>query len=98
MNKIKFYSSKEWRKCRLSVLIRDNYLCQICLSNGKLVPSNTVHHIKELLDFPELALDMDNLQSVCHHCHNSIRADREGLDTVRDGKRVITLTNKRYKF
>lgn len=29
-----------------------------------------VHHIKHLEDYPELALDDDNLEAVCLHCHN----------------------------
>ncbi len=65
-----FYKSKEWLRCREIVLIRDGYLCQPCLRNGKLTPANTVHHIKHYEDYPELALDEDNLESICPSCHN----------------------------
>lgn len=65
-----FYKSKEWRKCREKILIRDHYLCQQCLRNGKLTTANTVHHIKPREDYPELALDEDNLESICPPCHN----------------------------
>lgn len=29
-----------------------------------------MHHIKELKEYPNLALDDDNLVSVCTQCHN----------------------------
>lgn len=82
--KRKFYDSKEWRNLRKKVLERDNYECQECKRNGyvsidtyeysesakrkkiKLV----VDHIKELEHYPELALDIDNLETLCVTCHN----------------------------
>lgn len=67
----RFYDSAAWRKCRDYVLKRDNYLCRICLRNGmKLKPADTVHHIKHFDEAPELALDPDNLESICASCHN----------------------------
>lgn len=65
-----FYKSAAWQKCRAFVLIRDNYLCQPCLLRKKLTPANTVHHIKPLEEAPDLALDPDNLESICPACHN----------------------------
>lgn len=65
-----FYKSKEWRKCRIAVLIRDHHLCQPCLRKGRVTTANTVHHIKPLESHPELALDEDNLESICPTCHN----------------------------
>jgi len=65
-----FYKSKAWEKCRQYVLVRDNYLCQYCLEKGKLTPADMVHHIEELKDNPEKALDPDNLISLCNTCHN----------------------------
>lgn len=65
-----FYKSKAWEKCRQYVLARDNHLCQYCLKKGKLTPADMVHHIEELKDNPNKALDADNLISLCHPCHN----------------------------
>lgn len=64
-----FYRSKEWRKAREMALKRDNYLCQSCLSNKKIQRAEVVHHIKELVDYPELATTLDNLISWCNSCH-----------------------------
>ncbi|HEQ3553578.1 HNH endonuclease [Bacillus subtilis] len=65
-----FYKSKAWHKCRQAVLRRDNYLCQDCLSNKRITQAETVHHIEELRDHPEKALDASNLVSLCFSCHN----------------------------
>ena len=65
-----FYLSSAWRRCRKEILIRDNYLCQYCLQNKKIIPADTVHHIKLLEDYPELALEPANLISLCSLCHN----------------------------
>ncbi|PAF31871.1 HNH endonuclease [Paenibacillus sp. 7516] len=82
--KRKFYDSGEWKQLRAKVKQRDNYECQPCKRNG-LVSIDTneysesarrkkiqlvVHHIKELEDHPDLALDIDNLETVCVDCHN----------------------------
>lgn len=65
-----FYDRSAWRKLRLKALERDNYECQECKRQGKVGPAQNVHHIKEVKDFPELALVLDNLESVCIKCHN----------------------------
>lgn len=66
-----FYNSRAWRKFRLKILQRDHYECQHCKAKGvrKIVRATHVHHIKELRDRPDLALEPDNLISLCHMCH-----------------------------
>lgn len=82
--KRKFYDSKEWKRLREKVKRRDNYECQECKRNGYVsIDTNeysesarrkkialVVDHIKELEEYPELALDMDNLETLCVDCHN----------------------------
>ncbi len=68
---IKFYKSKAWKRLRLIALRRDKGKCQECLRNeNRLVEANTVHHDKEVRDYPLLALTLSNLESVCKTCHN----------------------------
>ncbi|KON88916.1 alpha/beta hydrolase [Sporosarcina globispora] len=76
--KRKFYDSGEWKH------MRDNYECKECKRQGRVsIDTNeysesvkrkkiqlVVHHIKELEHHPELALDEDNLETVCVDCHN----------------------------
>lgn len=88
--KRKFYDSKEWKQIREEVKRRDNYECQECKRNGSVtVDLNeysesakrkkialVVDHIKELEDHPELALELDNLETLCvmHHNYKHDRA------------------------
>jgi len=82
--KRKFYDSGEWKQLREEVKKRDNFECQECKRNG-LVKIDTneyserakrkkiqlvVHHIKELETHPDLALDIENLETACVDCHN----------------------------
>lgn len=58
---------------------RDHFECQKCRKKGKIkvLKANSekrnqrayVHHIKYLRDNPELALDDDNLITLCFSCH-----------------------------
>ncbi|EGQ0314122.1 HNH endonuclease [Staphylococcus pseudintermedius] len=72
-----FYKSKAWNNVRQRVLARDNYECQECKKNGIVTTNNPekhktldVDHIKELEFYPDLALEMDNLITLCIKCHN----------------------------
>ena len=53
--------------------------CEWCRAVGKLSKAETVHHIKEVKSFPELALSMTykdkdgehkQLVALCHSCHD----------------------------
>lgn len=67
-----FYNSKEWKKKRIDILIRDRNECQDCIvrirkaveegirltpEDRKVRRATEVHHIQELKEHPELALD-----------------------------------------
>ncbi|SHF20494.1 HNH endonuclease [Seinonella peptonophila] len=71
-----FYRRKAWQQCRIQVLQRDHYLCQVCIIKGIYTPADVVHHIEHLKDRPDKALDMSNLQSVCHTCHNRLHPEK----------------------
>ena len=68
-----FYQSRVWRNARRLALQRDNFLCQECLRNKRITPATEVHHKKELEDYPELALDLENLESLCWDCHEQTK-------------------------
>ncbi|MEK4873138.1 HNH endonuclease [Niallia sp. FSL W8-1348] len=72
----RFYKSAAWSKARKLALERDNYLCVHHLKRKQIVPADMVHHIKELRDYPELALTLDNLVSLCNACHEAEHPDR----------------------
>lgn len=63
-----FYKSKQWQDVRQYVLLRDFNLCVRCGNAAE-----EVHHIirltpKNIRD-PLVALNPDNLESLCHDCH-----------------------------
>ena len=76
-----FYSSKAWRDCRHQVLRRDLYTCAYCYGRAQ-----QVHHKIELtpsnISDPMVALNPDNLISLCHDCHTKIT---QGYGDVADG-------------
>jgi len=55
-----------WRR---DVLLRDEYICQICHDkNGRLI----AHHIASWADFPDKRYDINNGMTVCTDCHTFI--------------------------
>lgn len=74
-----FYHSREWQTIRDAVWSRDQGLCQDCLTKGIVRPGIDVHHIIELtmdnVHDPSIALNTDNLVTLCKDCHNE-RHDR----------------------
>lgn len=75
-----FYLSAKWKKKRKAILARDDYKCQICKRYGRTTAAQTVHHIKHLDEYPELALDSSNLISVCNKCHNKLHPEKGGYN------------------
>ena len=68
-----FYKRKAWLCVRRLALQRDHYLCQSCLRAGRHRVASVVHHLKELEDFPELGLELSNLESLCWDCHEATK-------------------------
>ena len=65
--------SKAWRK------IRDRYitahpLCERCLTEGRYIPADLVHHKKPLSEGG--STDDNNLMSLCYSCHEKIHRER----------------------
>jgi len=77
-----FYNSKLWRECRKEVLRRDIYTCAHCFARAE-----EVHHVIELtpenINDIHIALNPDNLISLCHDCHTKITKGSTG-DIIED--------------
>lgn len=85
-----FYQSSAWRALRKAALIRDHYWCQRC----KCRQANTVHHKLPRETHPDLALDIENLESVCAQCHNQEHPEkgrRKKPEELPEGIRVIVV-------
>ena len=76
-----FYNSRAWKDCRQQVLRRDLYTCAYCYGRAQ-----EVHHVIELtpqnISDAGIALNPDNLISLCHDCHTKIT---QGYGDVADG-------------
>ncbi len=86
---IAFYHSSAWRRVRKMALQRDKYICQLRLSQKCTTIATEVHHKKPRKQFPDLALDLDNLVSCCWFCHEETkeRGQRKQVQPV--GARVF---------
>ena len=71
-----FYKSKQWKDCRAAYLKSVGGLCERCLRQGLFTPGKIVHHkihiTPENIGNPLITLDWNNLELVCHNCHNEI--------------------------
>ena len=70
-----FYKSTAWKRCREEFL-KTHVWCEECLKENKFTPATHVHHKTFLnaqnVNDPTIALCFDNLEAVCHDCHNKI--------------------------
>lgn len=86
------YNSTEWRKLR-EIYMREHPLCEECLSKGKTVPAEDIHHIESPFKNGEtnhlLLLDYNNLKAVCKECHANIHNRQQGKQTIQDVLRVL---------
>lgn len=95
------YKTWEWQELREKILLRDHYECQRCdghnglgkpIKRIKLTKANTVHHIQEVRDRPDLMMEESNLISLCHECHDIVH-DRT---VERFNKQKPRLTEERW--
>lgn len=83
-SKYRFYRTKEWEYIRRQALSRDSFECQQCKREGLVTVDSkkekgkrkeialNVHHIKEIETHPDLALEIDNLETLCVRHHNIV--------------------------
>lgn len=67
---IEFLSTYAWRKVRMEALKKHGPVCQCCGASPATGAVMNVDHIKPRKLFPELALDLDNLQILCGPCNH----------------------------
>lgn len=79
-DRLAFYSTREWKYIRGLVRERDRNECQECKRQGKVFTDKSeptkrkkmdVDHIKELDEYPELCIELSNLELLCIRCHNA---------------------------
>lgn len=77
----KFYKSSAWIK-KSKAYRRKHPLCERCLKKGIYTPSQCVHHkiyiSRENYKDARITLNDDNLEALCHLCHE--REHNGGID------------------
>ena len=75
------YGTNRWLKLREAVLDKHGGLCVRCQKKGYIEEAKIVHHIKPWKEGKtraerhKLIWDKDNLEPVCHDCHNELHHD-----------------------
>jgi len=69
------YQSKRWKTLR-KLMVQNHPLCEDCLKEGKITPTEEIHHIKSPFarglsqeEKEKRAYDVDNLVALCKECH-----------------------------
>lgn len=90
----KFYSSKQWQRCRTEYKKSVGGLCERCLKDGIIRSGEIVHH-KEYINpdnitDPSILLNFDNLELLCREHHEREHRRKKGRYDVDELGRVIT--------
>ena len=64
-----FYQSKAWATVRYAALMKHGARCQCCGASAADGATMHVDHIKPRSKFPDLALELSNLQVLCELCN-----------------------------
>ena len=88
-----YYNTKSWRDLRAYVLEVERF-CRMCMGMRKRVPADMVDHIVAINEenFAELFLDINNLQPLCHACHQfKTNRDKCGKDDYPSMDEILAL-------
>lgn len=75
-DRVKFYSSPEWKKIRKQIIKSSDSICSNCGKNITKSSDITIDHIKPRSKYPHLSYDLNNLTILCREC-NSRKGNRE---------------------
>jgi len=66
---VEFYQTREWMAARYQVFKQHGALCACCGATRKTGAVLQVDHIKPRSLYPDLELDVTNLQILCRECN-----------------------------
>lgn len=73
-NYMQFMNTGKWKRLRREIK-SERPMCERCVAlhkQGKketVNPTESIHHIKKVRDYPELKLNKKNLKALCNQCH-----------------------------
>ena len=77
----KIYNTPQWKNLR-KIKLQANPVCEMCLNEGKVTPTEEIHHIRPILtgqdelEMMDIAYDYNNLISLCKECHHKIHNNK----------------------
>ena len=77
-----FYHTAKWQRVRALALMRDQGMCAECMRRFRagygIRPKRAemVHHIIPVKERPDLALQLENLVSLCYEHHEQLHPER----------------------
>ena len=77
------YGSR-WQRARL-VFLAENPLCRYCEREGRVTPATVVDPIEAHKGSLALFWDVDNWQSLCRDCHDTVKRSEERGTVLRSG-------------
>ena len=83
-----FYDTPAWRKLR-KVIIMKKPLCEACKKEGIITAAKIIDHNKPKEIFPELALEEENMNSLCEGHHSKKSALERGVRTREQWNQVF---------
>lgn len=88
-----FYQSSAWKKTRKAFLLSKFGLCERCGD-----PATYVHHKEYItsnnIDDTNITLNWNNLELLCHTCHNEEHFNNVGYQFDMDGNLISNKTIK----
>lgn len=85
-----FYLSAAWKALRRQALKRDGYRCTVCRCDVSGRGQSRVDHIKPRRTHPQLALDLNNVRTLCPQHDNQGHREKGSGGTERIERFVIT--------
>jgi 5-methylcytosine-specific restriction endonuclease McrA len=73
-----FYQSPAWKTLRAQAIRRDGWCCVVCRASVRAKGAARVDHIKPRREFPELALALSNVRTLCINCDAKRHAEKGG--------------------
>lgn len=92
-----FYHSAAWKETRRQRLLLDRGMCTECMKEferGERVRPRRavmVHHVLPFEERPDLALDLDNLRSLCDMHHNREHPEKGGRGSAGAKKKTTKM-------
>lgn len=93
-----FYNSTEWKTVRMKAMARDSGIdIYLYVTEKRIVPANTVHHIVELAEDYAKRFDMDNLISVSETTHSMISKAYKDAAKKAKMQQILRECMRKYK-